>query len=175
MKVRRLKRRPDFLAAAAGRRFHTERMTAQGRVRAPEETRGGETAEGLHVGFTVTKRVGHATERNRIRRRLRGAVDRAALDAATLPADVVIVGRRPLLDAPFAAIVEDLRRAFGAVTKPKAAGRQDRPAAPHSASDQPGSDTGRSRARAPRVRGASTRPSGRPARSQDLPHGSTDG
>ncbi len=69
--IERLKKRPDFLAAAAGRRFHTDRMTAQGRLR---ETGAG----GLRLGFTVTKRVGHATERNRIKRRLRAVVAEVA-------------------------------------------------------------------------------------------------
>ncbi|HMB10699.1 ribonuclease P protein component [Saliniramus sp.] len=64
---RRLIKRRDFLAAASGRRFHSERMTVQGRLR-DEET------GGMRVGFTLTKRVGNAVERNRIKRRLRAAV-----------------------------------------------------------------------------------------------------
>ena len=54
----RLKKRPQFLAAAAGRRFHTDRMTLQGRLRDPDAGEGA----GLRFGFTVTKKVGHATE-----------------------------------------------------------------------------------------------------------------
>ena len=72
--IERLKKRPDFLAAAEGRRFHTERMTAQGRLRNPD------ACPGLRLGFTITKRVGHATERNRIRRRLRAALSVVASD-----------------------------------------------------------------------------------------------
>lgn len=116
--IERLKKRPDFLAAATGRRFHTDRLTAQGRVRDGE-------LEGLRLGFTVTKRVGHATERNRIKRRLRAAV---ADVASTLPADVagrladiVLIARRPALDADFATLADDLRQAIPAVTRP---GRQ---------------------------------------------------
>ncbi|WP_284245244.1 ribonuclease P protein component, partial [Methylobacterium haplocladii] len=84
--IQRLRRRPDFLAAASGRRYHTERMTAQGRVREPDEMRDGGPAEGIYLGFTITKRVGHATERNRIRRRLRGAVAAVGDDAPRGPA-----------------------------------------------------------------------------------------
>ncbi len=69
--VGRLTKRPDFVAAASGRRFHTERMTVQGRLRERDEL-------GLRFGLTVTKKVGHATERNRIKRRLRAAVQEAA-------------------------------------------------------------------------------------------------
>ncbi|GEP00145.1 ribonuclease P protein component [Methylobacterium haplocladii] len=123
--IQRLRRRPDFLAAASGRRYHTERMTAQGRVREPDEMRDGGPAEGIYLGFTITKRVGHATERNRIRRRLRGAVAAVGDDAPRGPADVVLVARRPALDAAFDTLVDDLRRALKAVTKPR--GPKDTP------------------------------------------------
>ena len=49
--VGRLTKRPEFLAAATGRRFHTERMSLQGRVRDPDEG-----LAGLRIGLTVTKR-----------------------------------------------------------------------------------------------------------------------
>ena len=72
----RLTKRPDFVAAASGRRFHTERMTVQARLREG-------SGLGLRFGLTVTKRVGHATERNRIKRRLRAAIP--ARQARTTP------------------------------------------------------------------------------------------
>lgn len=131
--IRRLRRRPDFLAAASGRRYHTERMTAHGRVREPDETRDGSTAEGVYLGFTITKRVGHATERNRIRRRLRGAVAAIGDDAPACPADVVLVARRPALDAAFDTLIDDLRRVLRTVTRPR--GPKDTPA---SRSEAPG-------------------------------------
>ncbi len=116
--IERLTKRPDFLAAAEGRRFHTERMSAQGRLRTSDGP------PGLRLGFTITKRVGHATERNRIRRRLRAAVTLIAadlpVDLASLPADIVLIARRPALDAPFETLAEDLRRALPAVTRPAA-------------------------------------------------------
>jgi ribonuclease P protein component len=109
----RLTKRPEFLAAASGRRFHTERMTVQGRLR--------DDMAGLRFGLTVTKKVGHATERNRIRRRLRNAIQSAAVDHRERSADVVVIGRRESLSAPFPLLVEDLRRALGMVTKPRRA------------------------------------------------------
>jgi ribonuclease P protein component len=115
--VGRLTKRRDFLAAASGRRFHTERMTVQGLAR--DDTDGSTSGPaGLRFGITVTKKVGHATERNRIRRRLRTAVAAAAIDHASRDADVVVIGRRPILTAPYALLVEDLRRALAAVTRP---------------------------------------------------------
>lgn len=132
---RRLRRRPDFLEAARGRRFHTDRLTAQGRLRQAGETRDGAPAEGLYLGFTITKRVGHATERNRIRRRLRSAAVLAATETSDRPADVVIVARRPCLDAPFETLVAEMRRALSVVTKPRGpTSRGDKPARPPTAS-----------------------------------------
>lgn len=112
----RLTRRPQFLAVASGRRFHTERVTVQGLLR--------DDTEGLRFGLTVTKRVGHATERNRIRRRLRAAMYRAAADHLDRSADVVVIGRREVLSAAYAALIVDLGRALKVVTKPKPAKRE---------------------------------------------------
>ncbi|MDF2812203.1 MAG: rnpA [Microvirga sp.] len=117
--IGRLKKRPDFVAAASGRRFHTERMTVQGRLR--------EADCGLRIGLTVTKRVGHATERNRIKRRLRTVCQKAGLDYRHVDADIVIIGRRDILTADYDLLIDDLRRALRAVTKPKSTRSEDRP------------------------------------------------
>lgn len=114
--IGRLTRRSDFLAAANGRRFHNERLSAQGLLRDPASAP--DAPFGLRVGFTITKRVGHATERNRIRRRLRAALKASAETLPDLAADVVLVARRPALHAPFDLLIDDLRRAVGMVTKP---------------------------------------------------------
>jgi len=123
--IGRLTKRPDFVAAASGRRFHTERMTVQARLRPPSDP--GSPDLGLRVGLTVTKRVGHATERNRIKRRLRTAVPLAGQDYATINADVVIIGRRQILTADYDVLIDDLRRALRVVTKPRSAQVSDRP------------------------------------------------
>ncbi len=112
--IGRLTKRPEFLAAAAGRRFHTERMTLQGRMRDAAEG-----FAGLRFGFTVTKKVGHATERNRIKRRLRAAANDAGAGHADKPADVVVIGRRDALSAAYDVLVDDIDRGLRVVTKPK--------------------------------------------------------
>lgn len=170
--IGRLKRRADFLAAAGGgRRFHTDRMTAQGLVR-----EGGEPS-GLRIGFTVTKRVGHATERNRIKRRLRGAVSDASRDLPGIAADVVLVARRPILGAPFETLVQDLRRAVDAVTKPRPA-RADTPPDPRPSRAGTRTGSGKPRGAAP-SRPSPDRPARAPALNASLPpnvcDGSTDG
>jgi ribonuclease P protein component len=116
-RVGRLTKRAEFVAAASGRRFHTERMTVQGLLQ-PEDT-GTQSPPGLRVGFTVTKRAGHATERNRMRRRLRAAALEALGARCDVPADLVVIARRPVLTSDFRALVADLERAVAVVTKPK--------------------------------------------------------
>ena len=66
----------------------------------------------IRVGFTVTKKNGTATERNRIRRRLRELVKR--LDVITMRphSDYVLVGRRAALTRDFATMLDDLRSAL---------------------------------------------------------------
>lgn len=114
--IGRLTKRPDYVAAATGRRFHTERMSVQGRLRSPDENI---EFKGLRYGLTVTKRVGHATERNRIKRRLRNAVAEAATGQEKLDMDMVIVGRRDILAADYAVLIADISRALRVVSKPK--------------------------------------------------------
>src|SRR5215210_6641777 len=86
----RLRQRADFLAVANGARANSTAFVVQGRRRDDDGP--------IRVGFTVTKKNGTATERNRIRRRLRELVKR--LDVVTMRphADYVLVGRRAALN-----------------------------------------------------------------------------
>ena len=67
----RLRQRADFLAVANGARANSPGFVLQGR---PRDDQGP-----TRVGFTVTKKNGTATERNRIRRRLREVVKKAGV------------------------------------------------------------------------------------------------
>jgi len=100
--MERLRRRTDFRAAAAGARASAGAFVLQARSRGDQRP--------CRVGFTVSRQVGNAVERNRVRRRLREVV-RLAPPAALHPGhDYVLIGRRTALQAPFA----DLIRQFGA-------------------------------------------------------------
>lgn len=70
-----------------------------------------EQAIGPKVGFTVTKALGKAVVRNRMKRRLREAV---RLNLSSLPAPwmVVMNGRKALLGAEFTAIQNEVKRLF---------------------------------------------------------------
>ena len=62
------------------------------------------------VGFTVTKKVGNAVVRNRVRRRLREAVRVHAAGEMAPGHDYVIVGREEVLAAPFDRLGAELTR-----------------------------------------------------------------
>jgi ribonuclease P protein component len=100
----RLRQRADFLAAADGARVSSAAFTLQSRRR--------DDLGPIRVGFTVTKKNGTATERNRIRRRLREVVKRAEIVAMRPHHDYVLVGRRTALTRDFAALLDDLLNAL---------------------------------------------------------------
>lgn len=62
------------------------------------------------VGYTVTRKVGNAVVRNRVRRRLKEAVRLHAAGDMKAGHDYVIVGREDVLAAPFAQIAAELSR-----------------------------------------------------------------
>ena len=66
---------------------------------------------GLRVGFTVGRALGGAVQRNRMKRRLREAV-RLSLPSSPVSADVVINPKKSLLSTDFAALLNEVSRAF---------------------------------------------------------------
>ena len=121
--MERLRQRADFLAAAAGVKAPASTFVLQMRRREDGPMR---------VGFTVSKRVGGAVERNRIRRRLREVV-RLMPPARMQPGhDYVLIGRRAALDAPFDRIKDEFDRALRRVhAAPKGSGGTKGAAIPH--------------------------------------------
>jgi ribonuclease P protein component len=68
--------------------------------------------EGLRYGITVTKRIGNAVVRNRMKRRFR-ALLREVLPGDGLPdTDHVMIGREGGIERGFAALREELRAAL---------------------------------------------------------------
>ena len=102
--MHRLTQRADFLAAAKGHRRNVGTFVLQTRER-------GDAAP-PRFGFTVSKKVGTAVERNRVRRRLRDLVRRHAALLAQNGHDYVLIGRRAALNAPSGALVADFTGAL---------------------------------------------------------------
>ena len=109
----RLRRRAEFQRAARGRRKALEAFTLQA-VRREEGDKG---PTGPRVGITVTRKIGNAVVRNRIRRRLKEALRAARHLEAEADHDYVLMARREALGRSFAALVEDVRQAFRAVKR----------------------------------------------------------
>jgi len=105
--MERLRRRTDFRAAAAGLRASGAAFAVQARRRAEDGP--------ARIGFTVSRQVGHAVERNRVRRRLREMVrlteSQGSLgDVLRGGHDYVLIGRRAALAMAFG----EMRRQFDA-------------------------------------------------------------
>lgn len=67
----------------------------------------------LRVGFTVSRRVGNAVERNRVRRRLREVARQVMPVQARPDYDYVLVGRQAALGRDFALLRQELVEALG--------------------------------------------------------------
>jgi len=102
--MERLRQRADFLAAASGTRIPAAAFVLQARRR----TDGGPP----RCGFTVSKKVGNAVERNRVRRRLREIVRLAGTERVRAGHDYVLIGRRAALKLPFARMTQDFKDAL---------------------------------------------------------------
>lgn len=89
---------------------------------------GSSPAEQARFGFTVSKQVGGAVERNRIKRRLKAAVRDVVHDHARRDFDYVVIARRPALNSGFTALVSDLVKALERVHAMPRQGQQDRAA-----------------------------------------------
>lgn len=101
----RLKRRADFLRVAAkGRKAPVHGLVLQALAR--------DDARPARVGFTVTRKIGNAVQRNRARRRLKEAARLLLREAPPTGVDLVLIGRDATARRPFADLIDDLSRAL---------------------------------------------------------------
>lgn len=100
MALERLKKRPDFIRVSHGNKWVTPTLILQTHQRDTHST--------PRLGFTVTKKLGNAVIRNRIKRRLKGVADEVLEQKCKPGHDYVIVGRKAALSAEHAHILRDM-------------------------------------------------------------------
>lgn len=103
-----MKKRAAFLNAAKGVFLPRKSYVMQRNVQAICAHEENQILPPAQIGFTITKKVGNAVVRNRIRRRMREAVrftDPALFEAGY---DYVMIGRKDALSIEFDALCEDI-------------------------------------------------------------------
>ncbi len=101
-----IKKRAEFQRLRGGVRWSGTAFLLEGRPR-PQPTEGQRPVIGIRFGFTITKKIGKAHERNRMRRRLSHALRTLGIPPELINWDCVIVARRAAHDCPFEVLVHD--------------------------------------------------------------------
>ncbi len=71
----------------------------------------------MRIGYTVTKKIGNAVVRNRMKRRLRALARDLLPDRGIRGADHVLIGRAGGIERDYAALRTELARALGKVMR----------------------------------------------------------
>lgn len=103
--IERLKKRPDFIAAAKAVTCPRGAIVAQGRYR-------DDGADTVRIGFTATKRIGGAVHRNRAKRRLREAARIVVPLHARAGCDYVFIARAAATERPWERLLDDMKTAL---------------------------------------------------------------
>jgi ribonuclease P protein component len=103
--LRRLVRRAEFLAANNGKRVPMPGFVLLVRPRADEDATMG-------IGLTVSKKIGGAVVRNRMKRRFRALAREILPEAGTPGADHVLIGRSGGIERDYDLLGSELRKAL---------------------------------------------------------------
>jgi ribonuclease P protein component len=105
LRILRLTRRPEFLAvAAAVRKWVTPSVVVQAMPPAAPA----QADAPARFGFTATRKLGGAVQRNRARRRLKAAAAELGPDHARPGVDYVFVARAAALTRPWPDLLRDV-------------------------------------------------------------------
>jgi ribonuclease P protein component len=100
-----IKKRADFVAASAGLRASTPGFVLLVRDRKDNDPR-------MRVGFTVTKKIGGAVVRNRMKRRFRALAREIVPGKGITGADHVLIGRAKGIEREFGLMRSELAAAL---------------------------------------------------------------
>jgi len=101
-----IKKRSDFLAANRGKRYATPGFVLLVKDRQDESTE-------IRLGITITKKVGNAVVRNRMRRRFRALAQEMLGPNGQPGADHILIGRDSGIERDFGALRSDMIKALG--------------------------------------------------------------
>ena len=101
-----IKKRSDFLAANRGKRYATPGFVLLVRDRQDD-------SPAIRLGITITKKVGNAVIRNRMRRRFRALALEMLADKGKAGGDHILIGRDSGIERDFDALRADMVKALG--------------------------------------------------------------
>ena len=109
-----IRKRPDFLAANRGKRFVTP-----GFILLAHKRRAGHSVspDAIRYGITVTKKIGNAVTRNRMKRRFRALLAEMLPQYGMTGADHIMIGRKEHKERDFSAMKADLEKALKHLAK----------------------------------------------------------
>lgn len=112
--LHRLKKRWEFTrAATSGLKVVASSLVLEAYACAePEKT------DSIGTGFTATRRLGGAVQRNRVKRRLRAAAAEVLPQNGRAGYDYVLIGRHAACDCPYETLLKDLRYALRKIHAP---------------------------------------------------------
>lgn len=113
LQIKRLLRRPQFLAAAKGV------SEARGAVVIQRLDRG-DGSPHIGLGFTATKKIGGAVVRNRAKRRLREAARAMLADHGVPGSDYVFIARMGTTERAWDRLLDDVKSTLTRLATPKA-------------------------------------------------------
>lgn len=100
-----IKKRSDFLAANRGKRYATPGFVLLVKDRQDEQP-------DIRLGITITKKVGNAVVRNRMRRRFRALAQEMLAEKGKPGADHILIGRDGGIERDFGALRADMAKAL---------------------------------------------------------------
>ena len=101
-----IKKRSDFLAANRGKRYATPGFVLLVKDRQDE-------SPDIRLGITITKKVGNAVIRNRMRRRFRALAQEMLGQNGKAGADHILIGRDSGIERDFGDLRADMVKALG--------------------------------------------------------------